>query len=137
MMVWEKGSAGLTVSSGFRWKWACGQMTSFQPAFHIPASLLACSHKTHHHKHTNCGYGFILTNAVLLYMPAHVSLRAAPITLGYVQFSLTYLTETQKRNPVSCCPFFFRSSVLFSSCFNFYVISVLGDFYFVLVHWSF
>lgn len=49
MMVWEKGSAGLTVSSGFRWKQACSQMTSFQPVFHIPASLLALSHKTHHH----------------------------------------------------------------------------------------
>lgn len=36
-----KGSAGLTVSSGLRWKQAFGQMTSFQPAFHIPASLLA------------------------------------------------------------------------------------------------
>ena len=44
-----KGSAGLTVSSGLRWKQAFGQMTSFQAAFHIPASLLARSHKTHHH----------------------------------------------------------------------------------------
>lgn len=49
MMVWEKGCSGLTVSSGLRWKQAFGQMTSFQPVFHIPASLLAWNHKTHHH----------------------------------------------------------------------------------------
>jgi len=36
-----KGSGRLTVSSCLGWKQAFGQMTSFQPVFHIPASLLA------------------------------------------------------------------------------------------------
>lgn len=61
-----KGSAGLTVSSGLGWKQALGQMTSFQPAFHIPASLLAWSHKTHHHSSHHMQSLWISLDAALL-----------------------------------------------------------------------
>lgn len=93
------------------------------------------SQNTSSQAHTNCGYSFILTNAVLLYMPAHVSLHTAPITLGYVQFSLTYLTETQEKKSGLLLPCIFQVF-----CFIFIVLQLLCHFclmcffYFVLVH---
>lgn len=51
------GSGGLTVSSGLRWKQASGQMTSYGPAFHIAASPLAGSQRTHH-RYSRCQWAF-------------------------------------------------------------------------------
>ena len=60
---WETSSTGLTVSSGLKRKEAFGQMTSFQPAFHIPPSFLATKHIiTPLTKYSNSEWAFILTD---------------------------------------------------------------------------